>query len=224
MAALSKDEGIPLYVQIRKSLREDILKKVLMPGQKIPSEDELAAQFGVSRMTVRQGISDLIDEGLLYRRHGVGTFVAQPHLERDHTRLTSLGGSARQEGLDTNVHVLIADILPTKLKVARSLSLDEGDLVVRVKTLRYVANLPVTVHDAYVPYKLFPQLLQEDLEANLLWEIFESYGFRVKRALQRLEAREADEEIAQLLEMDEGAAILYKKRKVFLDDGTPVDR
>jgi GntR family transcriptional regulator len=223
VAALSKDEGIPLYVQIRKSLREDILNKVLMPGQKIPSEDELAAQFGVSRMTVRQGISDLIDEGLLYRRHGVGTFVAQPHLERDHTRLTSFVESAKEEGLDVNVRVLIADILPAKLKVARSLSLDEGDLVVRVKTLRIVASLPVTVHDAYVPYKLFPQLLQEDLEANQLWDIFESYGFRVKRALQRLEAREADDEISQLLEMDEGSPILYKERTVFLDDGTPVE-
>lgn len=223
VATLSKDEGIPLYVQIRKSLREDILNKVLLPGHKIPSEDELAAQFGVSRMTVRQGISDLIDEGLLYRRHGVGTFVAQPHLERDHTRLTSFIESAREEGLDVNVRVLIADILPAKLKVARSLSLKEGDLVVRVKTLRYVAGLPITVHDAYVPYKLFPQLLQEDLEANHLWDIFESYGSRVKRALQRLEAREAEDEIAQLLEVDEGSPILYKERTVFLDDGTPVE-
>ncbi|MEJ2601228.1 MAG: GntR family transcriptional regulator [Anaerolineales bacterium] len=223
MAMLSKNEGIPLYVQIRKSLRKDIVNKDLVPGQKIPSEDELAAQFGVSRMTVRQGISDLIDEGLLYRRHGVGTFVAQPHLERDHTRLTSFLESAKEEGLDVNVRVLIADILPAKLKVARSLSLDEGDLVVRVKTLRYVTGLPITVHDAYVPYKLFPQLLQEDLESNHLWDIFEAYGFRVKRALQRLEAREADDEIAQLLEMDEGAPILYKERTVFLDDGTPVE-
>jgi GntR family transcriptional regulator len=223
MTMLTKNDGIPLYVQIRKSLRDDIVNKTLVPGQKIPSEDELAAQFGVSRMTVRQGISDLIDEGLLYRRHGVGTFVAQPHLERDHTRLTSFLESAKEEGLDVNVRVLIADILPAKLKVARSLSLNERDLVVRVKTLRYVAGLPITVHDAYVPYKLFPQLLQEDLEANHLWDIFESYGFRVKRALQRLEAREADEEIAQLLDVDEGAPILYKERTVFLDDGTPVE-
>ena len=64
MTMLSKNDGIPLYVQIRKSLRDDIVNKTLVPGQKIPSEDELAAQFGVSRMTVRQGISDLIDEGL----------------------------------------------------------------------------------------------------------------------------------------------------------------
>ena len=67
---------------------------------------------------------------MLYRRHGVGTFVAQPHLERDHTRLTSFIESAKEEGLDVNVRVLIADILPAKLKVARSLSLNERDLVV----------------------------------------------------------------------------------------------
>jgi GntR family transcriptional regulator, N-acetylglucosamine utilization regulator len=63
----------------------------------------------------------------------------------------------------------------------------------------------------------------EDLEANHLWDIFESYGYPVKRAIQHLEAREADEEIAQLLEIDEGFPILYKERVVFIDDGTPVE-
>ena len=223
MPTLTKSEGIPLYTQIRKSLRDDIMNKVLVPGQKIPSEDELAAKFGVSRMTVRQGISDLIDAGMLYRRHGVGTFVAQPHFERDHSRLTSFVESAKQDGIDLNIRVLIADILPAKLKVAESLALHEGDLVVHVKTLRYIEDVPITVHDTYVPYKLFPQLLQEDLEAEHLWEIFDSYGFRVKRAIQRLEAREAVDEIAQLLEVDEGLPILYKERVVFLDDGTPAE-
>jgi GntR family transcriptional regulator len=65
--------------------------------------------------------------------------------------------------------------------------------------------------------------LQEDLEANQLWDLFESYGSRVKRAIQRLEAREAEDEIARLLDVDEGAPILYKERTVFLDDGTPVE-
>src|SRR5512139_1098570 len=198
MTVLNKSEGIPLYTQIRKALRDDIVNKILIPGQKIPSEDELAAKFGVSRMTVRQGISDLIDEGLLYRRHGVGTFVAQPHFERDHSRLTSFVESAKEDGIDLVVRVLIADILPAKLKVAQSLAIQEADLVVRIKTLRYVADIPITLHDTYVPYKLFPQLLQEDLEAHHLWDILDSYGFRVKRAVQRLEAREADEETAQL--------------------------
>ena len=179
MESLTKIEGIPLYVQIRRSLHDDIVNKVLMPGQRLPSEDELAARFGVSRMTVRQGVSDLIDEGLVYRRHGVGTFVAQSHIERDHSHLTDFMEFAKEEGIDANNHLLIADILPAKLQVAKALNLNEGDLVIRVKTLRFVEGLPITVHDAYVPYKLFPQLLQEDLEGQHLWAIFESYGFRV---------------------------------------------
>lgn len=223
MSVLNKSDGIPLYIQIRKSLYEDIVNRVLVPGQRLPSEDELAARFGVSRMTVRQGISDLIDEGLLYRRHGVGTFVAQPHIERDQTHLTNFVETAEKEGIDLTIRLLAAEVLPAKLKVSRALSLEEGDLVIRVKTMRFTAGLPITVHDAYVPYKLFPQLLKEDLEARHLWEIFKSYGSRVKRAVQRLEAREADEEMAELLQIDEGAPILYKERTVYLDDGTPVE-
>ena len=96
-------------------------------------------------------------------------------------------------------------------------------MVVRVKTLRKVENLPITVHDAYVPHGLFPQLLSEDLEAQHLWDIYETCGLRVKRAVQRVEAREADEEIAKLLELDEGLPILYKERIVYLDDGTPIE-
>jgi GntR family transcriptional regulator len=67
---LNKDVGIPLYVQIREGLRREIEVRILTPGDKLPSEDELADKYGVSRMTVRQGLMDLIDEGLLYRRHG----------------------------------------------------------------------------------------------------------------------------------------------------------
>jgi GntR family transcriptional regulator len=223
MESLTKVEGIPLYVQIRKALRDDIGNKVLEAGQKLPSEDELAAQFGVSRMTVRQGISDLIDEGLLYRRHGVGTFVSQSHIERDHTHLTSFMEYAKDEGIDAKIRLLIADILPAKLQVARALMLNEGDLVIRVKTLRLVEDVPITVHDAHVPYKLFPQLLQEDLEAQHLWSIFESYGFRVKRAVQRLMARGAEDEIASLLQVEEDFPILFKERTVYLDDGTPAE-
>lgn len=220
---LNKSEGIPLYIQIRRTLREEITENILVPGQKLPSEDELAARFGVSRMTVRQGIADLIDEGLLYRRHGVGTFVALPHLDRDHTRLTSYLESARLEGLEVAVQVLSAEVLPSRRKVALELKLEEGELVIRVKTLRFISGVPVTLHDAYVPYKLFPQLLQEDLKNKHLWDIFESYGYRVKRAVQRLEAREADEECAEQLDVEEGFPILYKERTVHLDDGTPVE-
>ncbi|MEA4909623.1 MAG: GntR family transcriptional regulator [Anaerolineaceae bacterium] len=214
---------MPRYIQIRESLREDILNSVLLPGQKIPSEDELALKFGFSRMTVRQGISDLIDEGLLYRRNGVGTFVTHPQIVRDHTRLTNFLENAKIKGIEAKVQVLIADILPAKLRVSRALDLKEGELVIHIKTLRLANGDPVTIHDAYVPYRIFPLMLQEDLENHHIWEYMEAYGFPVKRAVQRMEAREADEEIAGLLNMDVGAPILYKERTVYSENGTPVE-
>ena len=222
MPMLDKPDGLPLYVRIRKSLQEDIASKSLVPGQKLPSEDELAARFGVSRMTVRQGIGDLIDAGTLYRRHGVGTFVARPHVERDHSRLAVVE-DAQAPGPEVNVQLMIADILPAKLKVAQSLAIAEGDFVIRVKTMRKIEAVPITVHDAYVPYGLCPQLLMEDLEALHLWSIYEARGLRVTRAVQRVEAREADEAIARLLEVEEGSPILYKERVTYLDDGRPIE-
>jgi DNA-binding GntR family transcriptional regulator len=110
MGSLNKTDGIPLYIKIRQLLHDDIMNKVLLPGQKISSEDELAAKYGVSRMTVRQGISDLLDESILYRKHGVGTFVAQPQVSRDHTRLTNFFETSQVNHVEATMRVLIADI------------------------------------------------------------------------------------------------------------------
>jgi GntR family transcriptional regulator len=223
MGMNNKVAGIPLYIKIRESLRDEINTGVLKPGNKIPAEDELAARFGVSRMTVRQGISDLIDDGLLYRRQGVGTFVTQLPVERDHTRLNNFYESAKIKGIEASARVLVAEVIPAKLKVSKQLSLAEGELVVRVKTLRFANGVPVTVHDAFMPYALFPQLLKENFAAHHLWEFIESYGYKVKRAVQKLEARDADEELSQLLEIEIGSPILYKERTVYTDEGLPVE-
>jgi len=226
MRELTRTEGIPLYVKIRESLRQQIAAGELVMGQKLPAEDELASQFGVSRMTVRQGITDLIDEGLLYRRHGVGTFVAYPHVERDHSRLTNFFENSDLKGIKAKATVITLEVMPVKPKAAKALYLKEDESVIRIKTLRFADNIPVTVHDAYIPHKLFAAILDLDrhtLETQPLWSFFESCGYRVKSAVQKLEAREADEELARLMEIEEGAPILYKERTVYADDGTPVE-
>ncbi len=226
MIELTKAEGIPLYVKIREALRDEIKRGEYKRGEKLPSEDELATKYGVSRMTVRQGILDLIDEGMIYRRHGVGTFVAYPHVERDHSRLTNFFETAKQEGIKVDARILKVEILPAKQKIASELEIHEGDSVIHIKTLRYTDDVPVTVHDAYIPHRLFASLLTQDLkslESQHLWSVLESFGFRLKRAIQKLEAREAGEEIAELLDIDESAPILYKERTAYADDGTPVE-
>src|SRR5512138_2625583 len=207
MVQFVRTAGAPIYVQIRESLRADIVQGVLKRGEQLPSEKELAGRFKVSRMTVRESIEDLVDEGLLYRRHGVGTFVAYPHLERDHTRLTSFFDKAESDGV----------------KVEDALDIPAGSHVIRVKTLRYADGQPITVHDAHIPHKLFPDLVNENLEVQHLWSLFEKSGYRVRRAVQKLEAREASKDVAHLMKIKEGAPVLFKERTVYADDGTPVE-
>jgi len=72
MGALVQPDGVPLSIQIRQPPQNDIANNILFPEKKIPSEHKLAIRFGVSRITLLQGMSDLIDDGSLYRRHGIG--------------------------------------------------------------------------------------------------------------------------------------------------------
>ena len=223
MAESGRAGGIPVYVRIRETLRDDITTGVLKRGERLPPEHELASKFSVSRMTIRESIEDLVNEGLLYRRHGVGTFVAFPHLQRDHTRLTSFFDKAQDEGIKVRASLLRLEVVPARSPVAKALDIPAGSQIIRVKTLRYANNVPITVHDAHVPHKLFASILNENFEVQHLWDLFEKCGYRVKRAVQRLEAREADKEIARLMKIREGAPILFKERTVYATDGTPVE-
>lgn len=223
MTQLTKAEGVALYVQVREILREQIQAGVLKPGQKLPSEDDLAAQFGVSRMTVRQGISDLVDVGLLYRRRGIGTIVTQFHVERDHNKLTDFFETARAEGFKADVQLLDREVVSAKPVAANALALHETEPLIRIQTLRLANGVPVTIYDEYVPYKLCPELLTEDLRARAAWQILEEYGYVIKFAVQRVEARAADSDIAGLLSIEEDAPVLFKNRVIYAEDGTPIE-
>jgi GntR family transcriptional regulator len=87
-----------------------------------------------------------------------------------------------------------------------------------------VANdVPITVHDAHLPHALFAGIITENLEAQHLWTLFEKCGYKVKRAIQKLEAREATKDVARLMKIKEGAPVLFKERTVYATDGTPVE-
>jgi GntR family transcriptional regulator len=223
MTVLSRSGEAPLYIRVRETLRDRIKQGQLSPGQKLPAEDELAAQFGVSRMTLRQGIADLTDAGVLYRRRGIGTFIAQRHVERDHNKLTDFTETAQAEGVEVKVRTLKREVVHAKLMVANLLALSETEPVVRIETLRLDDGLPVTVYDEYVPYKFCPELLQQDLPPQPVWRFLENRGCKIRRAVQKIEARQAEAEMAILLEMEEGAPLLYKQRVVMAEDGTPIE-
>ena len=146
-----------------------------------------------------------------------------PHLQRDHTRLTSFFDKAENEGFRIKVQLLTLEVMPAMPKVARALDLPPASQVIRVKTLRYANDVPITVHDAHIPHTLFASIVNENLEVQHLWTLFEKCGYKVKRAIQKLEAHEATKEMARLMKIKEGAPILFKERTVYADDGTPVE-
>jgi GntR family transcriptional regulator len=224
VATLSSTQGVPLYVQIREQLRKTIEEGTFQPGDQIPSEDEIAEGYGVSRMTARQGIMDLIEEGLLYRRHGVGTFVAQSRIDRDHTRLTNFFDDPKVQGRNPTSQIIDTAIIPAGTQVATALDIAEDDLVIKIESLRSIDDGPITLHISYHPLKLFPDLIDQDLAPQHMWQLIEGeYDYKIANALQKLEARTATPEQAAYLDIEEGAPILYKERVVFAQDGTRVE-
>lgn len=225
MDDLSNLNGIPQYIRIRESIRQRIKIGSLNRGDKLPPEEELAASFNVSRMTLRQSLSDLIEEGLLYRKHGVGTFVALQHFARDHSHLRNFFETSKEDGLEVDEQLLKVETIPARFQISKALQLAEGDPVVCLKTLRIVEGNPVTIHEAYFSSDKFPDFMDGDIAAcsrNLL-AFYESHGYKVRRGVQRLEARPADSDIAQTLKVEDGAPILYKQRVLYTEEGIPVE-
>jgi len=225
MDSLNSIAGIPQYIRIREDLRGRILSGELSRGERLPSEEELSASYGVSRMTLRQSMSDLVDEGLLYRKHSVGTFVALQHFARDHSHLQNFFENSRENGLSVDEKILEMSVIPARLQVAKALSQVEGEQVIRLKTLRIVEGNPVTIHEAYFSFEKFSDFLQDDVESlsKDLLAYYESRGFKVRRGIQRLDARLAEPAVAALLEVEEDSPILYKERTLYTEEGIPVE-
>lgn len=212
----------PLYAQIRDAIREDIQNGAIKPGEKLLSENELAETYGVSRMTIRQAVSELITEGILYARQGVGTFVANTHLSRMYTRLTNfLEDNTCQQVAE--LKLVRSEIREADAYLAEKLHLKAGEPVFWAEMLKIIDGVTITHHFTWVPFKLFPGIIEDDLEAKYIWDYIEGYGYKIHHAIQHIEARLADEERSRILHIPVGAAVLWKFRVVFAEDGTPVE-
>ena len=224
---MMQPSSLPRYIQIRESLHERIMEGDLQPGEKLPSEDQLAAEFGVSRMTMRRSLDDLIEAGLVYRRHGLGTFISNSTVQRDHTRLTDFFAGCRQSGRVPASRLLQKEIVSAPLHMAEALGLPPGEPLLRLTTLRSVDGIPITYHDAYLPVRYFPALPEADvdtlaLENQHVWQLIEAQGYTIANVVERLEAQIADQGLAKLLQVGPGSPILYGERVLYSDNGMPL--
>jgi GntR family transcriptional regulator len=221
---LSRSAANPLYVQLRDALRADIHAGVYRLHQRLPSERELSEKYNLSRMTARQALVALERDGLIYRRHGAGTFVAEPKIDQRLEALTGFTQDVRARGREPGSRVLQTACLPATTEVADALRIAPGSEIKLLKRLRLSNGVPLAIEAAYLPSHLVPDLFVYDFAIVSLYEILAGhYGLHLARAEQRIEASLADPCETSLLELVPPAAVLRTQRLTLRDDGYPVE-
>ena len=215
----------PAHASIEEGLAEAISAGELTPGERLPSERELAGRLGVSRMTLRQALGSLERRGLMVRRVGRrgGTFVAEPKIERDLTALAGLTAQLRRQGHRAGARVISAEEGPAGIRTARALGVDPGGTVYRVTRLRLSDDEPLALERSMFPASLFPGLLAEPLDGSLYELLADRYGHDPVRATESLEPVVATADVAKVLGVKAGAPLLLVERTAFDVAGAPVE-
>ena len=171
----------PLFAQVEARLREDILEKRLLPGAKLPSEAELEAAFGVSRITVRQALAALLAEGLIENLNGKGSFVTQPDATSQLGPLTGFYEHMRARGDVARGRTLSVREAAASAATAKALRLDEGAPLTQITIVRSVNDEPMAYGILYAEPALARALLAHDLDTRDVMSVLESsLGFRLK--------------------------------------------
>lgn len=214
----------PLYAQIKGALRERILDGTYQPHQQLPSEADLMTAFGVSRITVRQALSDLQGEGLIFRIHGKGSYVSKPKAFQDLGRLQGFGEAMRQMGYETYSRLVALRHVMPSAQVQDKLALPKRTRVTELQRLRFLNREPISLDVTYVPHAIGLRLAREDLATRDVFVILENdYGLALGHADLQIGSTVADERLAQQLRIEEGAPVLVIERLTHTADGTPID-
>src|SRR5712692_9326679 len=149
MPTLERSNPLPLYYQLKEVLKQQIRSGHLAPHTAIPSEPELVTSYHVSRATVRQALSELVHEGLLYRQHGKGTFVCEPRVQQTVSKLTSLTEAIRRRGKSPGGFLLVSELSRGSQIIREQLALTDVEQVIRLERLRTADGIPIAYEIDY---------------------------------------------------------------------------
>lgn len=209
----------PLYKQVAKKIKEDIISNGTEGGEAIPTETKLAEMYEVSRVTIRRAVKRLIDEGLIYSVHGSGTYVSEKKIEHDIYKLQ--GFTEEMSGLHNNPsnEILEFQLMTPSEEVRGYLKLEDNQKVYYVKRLRLADGKPLILEESYLPFDLFP-----DLSINIMKESKYEYigqkGFKISKRHADLTPILPTEELMEQLHLEEMAPMLCLEAYSTFDDGT----
>ena len=222
---IDPDSPVPYYFQLRELIRAEIDDGRWPHGARIPSEHELCEMLDVSRTVVRQALGGLVDEALLRRRKGLGTFVAEPKISGALIqRLTGFHEDMLGRGFTPRTRVLEQGVVPADELVADRLGIPASDPVVRIERMRSIAETPIVLVTTYLPHDLVQGLEDAELTNRSLYQTLDrEFGLHIAHGRRMLEAVAADRRDARWLDVHEGEPMLFLRSVTYLQNGRAIE-
>lgn len=221
---LDRNSSIPLHIQMEDLVRKNLSVGNWPPGYMIPSENELSREYGISRMTVRSVITKLVQEGLLFRIPGKGTYVSEQKIIAKSLSYAGIREQLEQMGYEVSTKLLSATREPGSEKLCRIFGLPADTQFLKLLRLRFIKGVPLSIHTSYIPSQLCPGLENLDLVNIQLCHLLSSeYNLTRTRTQETLESVAASPEEASLLHIREGHPLLLLEDTIFGENGKPYE-
>lgn len=216
-------ENTPIYMQIHDQLKEEIEAGKWAIGDRLPPERELADVFHVSRMTLRQAIQTLVDEGIIERRVGSGTYVARQKVQEKMSGVTSFSEIIRSQGKVPSSKTVAFYVTHPSRSEQEKLSLNSHQKILRMERIRYADDVPICYEVASIPYDLIQHFTKKEITQSF-YQVLETKG-KVKpgHATQTITALCASDKVADYLEIKKNSALLRLRQISYLTTGEPFE-
>lgn len=202
------DYQSPMYLQLREIIRTKIEDGEYPPGTAIPTEHELAKTYGINRLTVRNGIAALVNEGLLKRIQGKGVYVLGEKREQDLETLEGFSQMVRKKSAKPSFQILMKSLRNAGHKYGKIFTIDPSDQIFYIKRVNYIDNEPYSLEEIYIPHYIVPELEDIDLKVFSIYDIYDFYNIEISHSHQTLDLTRLDQSDARFLDIDSSIPLL----------------
>jgi DNA-binding GntR family transcriptional regulator len=219
MELIDRDNHQKLYLQLYEIIKKKIESSEWPVGSQIPTEEEICKIFNVSRATVRTAVMELVREGYLKRQQGKGTFIYKNAVSEGLSMLTDVRELLYEKGLNFNTNVLARTVMMPIDDLDVKLDIPKDKHIIYIKRLRLISNEPTLLQESYIPYHVCPLLLEEDVEHQSLFDIFEKkYGIKVTKVKTNIEITYLKTDEARLIGLPEASAAILLNQLFYSAD------